>query len=115
MTSISSFSPCFKASQKHRKHLGPCNLTDFEGDEYHSATAKSAEETRQLLETGFECVRQKDDIALCCEEKVIDSRNCQVCITNSHLHHESLGCLSGGHTRQLTFKFGFSVFAKFFK
>ena len=34
---------------------------------------------------------------------------------NSHLHHKSLGCLSGGQTKQFTSTFGFSVFAKFFK
>ena len=40
------------------------HLIDFEGDEYHSAVAKSVEEARQLLETGFEYVCQKDDIML---------------------------------------------------
>jgi hypothetical protein len=40
------------------------HLIDFEGDEYYSAVAKSVEETRKLLETGFEYVRQKDDIML---------------------------------------------------
>jgi len=34
---------------------------------------------------------------------------------NSHLHHRSLGCLSGGQTRQFTSALGFSVFAKFLK
>lgn len=34
---------------------------------------------------------------------------------NSHLHHESFGCLSGGQTRQFTSTFGFNVFAKLFK
>jgi hypothetical protein len=34
------------------------NLIDFEGDEYHSAVAKSVEEA------SFEYVRQKDDIML---------------------------------------------------
>ena len=40
------------------------HLIDFEGDEYHSAVAKSVEEARKLLETGFEYVCQKDDIML---------------------------------------------------
>ena len=39
-------------------------LIDFEGDGYHSAVAKSVEEARKLLETGFEYVCQKDDIML---------------------------------------------------
>lgn len=40
------------------------HLIDFEGDEYHSAIAKSVEDARKLLETGFEYVCQKDDIML---------------------------------------------------
>jgi len=40
------------------------HLIHFEGDEYHSAVAKSVEEARKLLETGFEYVCQKDDIML---------------------------------------------------
>ena len=40
------------------------HLIDFEGDEYHSADAKSVEEARKLLETGFEYLCQKDDIML---------------------------------------------------
>lgn len=40
------------------------HLIDFEGDEYHSAVAKSVEEARKLLETGFEYVCQKDDLML---------------------------------------------------
>jgi hypothetical protein len=40
------------------------HLIDFEGDEYHSAVAKSVEEARKLLEEGFEYVCQKDDIIL---------------------------------------------------
>jgi hypothetical protein len=40
------------------------HLIDFEGDEYHSAVAKSVDEARKLLETGFEYVCQKDDIML---------------------------------------------------
>jgi integrase len=40
------------------------HLIDFEGDEYHSAVAKSVEEARKLLETGFDYVCQKDDIML---------------------------------------------------
>ena len=40
------------------------HLIDFEGDEYHSAVAKSVEEARQLLEEGFEYVCQKEDLML---------------------------------------------------
>jgi hypothetical protein len=40
------------------------HLIDFEGDEYHSAVAKSVEEARKLLEEGFEYVCQKDDLML---------------------------------------------------
>lgn len=40
------------------------HLISFEGDEYHSAVAKSVEEARKLLETGFEYVCQKDDSML---------------------------------------------------
>jgi hypothetical protein len=39
-------------------------LISFESDEYYSAVAKSVEETRKLLETGFEYVCQKEDIML---------------------------------------------------
>lgn len=55
--------------------LGYTHLIDFEGDEYHSAIAKSVEEARKLLETGFECVCQKDDIMLFPKKKVADSNN----------------------------------------
>jgi hypothetical protein len=40
------------------------HLIDFEGDEYHSAVAKSVEEARKLLEEGFEYVCQKEDLML---------------------------------------------------
>jgi integrase len=40
------------------------HLIDFEGDEYHSAVAKSVEEARKLLEGGFEYVCQKEDLML---------------------------------------------------
>lgn len=39
-------------------------LISFESDEYQSAVAKTVEEARKLLETGFEYVCQKDDIML---------------------------------------------------
>jgi len=32
------------------------HLIDFESEEYHSATAKTIDEARQLIETGFEYV-----------------------------------------------------------
>jgi len=38
------------------------HLIDFEGDEYHSAVAKSVDEARQLVETGFEYVCEKDEL-----------------------------------------------------
>lgn len=39
-------------------------LISFESDEYHSAIANTVEEARKLLEQGFECICQKDDIML---------------------------------------------------
>ena len=39
-------------------------LIEFENDEYHSATAKTIEEAKQLIETGFEYVTEMEDIKL---------------------------------------------------
>ena len=39
-------------------------LVDFEGDEFHSATAKNVEEAQKLIEEGFEFVCDYDDIKL---------------------------------------------------
>ena len=39
-------------------------LISFETDEYHSAVARTVEDARKLLETGFEYVCQKDDLML---------------------------------------------------
>jgi hypothetical protein len=40
------------------------HLIDFESEEYHSATAKTTDEARQLIETGFEYVFDMDSIKL---------------------------------------------------
>jgi hypothetical protein len=40
------------------------HLTDCESEEYHSATAKTIDEARQLIETGFEYVFDIDSIKL---------------------------------------------------
>jgi hypothetical protein len=40
------------------------HLIDFESEEYHSATAKTIDEARQLIETGFEYVCDMDSIKL---------------------------------------------------
>lgn len=40
------------------------HLIEFENDEYHSATAKTIEEAKQLIETGFEYVTDMDGIKL---------------------------------------------------
>jgi hypothetical protein len=40
------------------------HLIDFESEEYHSATAKTIDEARQLIETGFEYVFDMDSIKL---------------------------------------------------
>jgi integrase len=40
------------------------HLISTEGDEYHSAVAKTVDEARKLLEEGFEYVCQKDDVML---------------------------------------------------
>jgi integrase len=40
------------------------HLIEFENDEYHSATAKTIEEAKQLIETGFEYVTEMEDIKL---------------------------------------------------
>ena len=39
-------------------------LVDFEGDEYHSATASTVEEARKLIETGFVYVCSHEGIML---------------------------------------------------
>ncbi len=39
-------------------------LVDFEGDEFHSATAKSVKEAQRLIEEGFEFVCDYVDIKL---------------------------------------------------
>ena len=39
-------------------------LISFESDEYYSAVAETLGEARKLLEEGFECICQKDDIML---------------------------------------------------
>jgi hypothetical protein len=40
------------------------HLIDFESEEYNSATAKTIDEARQLIETGFECVFDIDSVKL---------------------------------------------------
>lgn len=49
-------------------------LISYESDEYHFAVAKSVDEARKLLEEGFEYVRQKDDLVLVQEKKVVSKR-----------------------------------------
>ena len=39
-------------------------LVDFEGDEFHSATAKNVEEAQKLIEEGFEFVCDYDHIKI---------------------------------------------------
>lgn len=39
-------------------------LVDFEGDEFHSATAKTVEEAQKLVEAGFDYVCDFDDVRL---------------------------------------------------
>jgi hypothetical protein len=39
-------------------------LLKFENEEYHSATAKTIEEARQLIESGFEYVTDLEDVKL---------------------------------------------------
>jgi len=39
-------------------------LVNFESDEYHSAVAKSTEEARELIETGFEYVCTYESIMI---------------------------------------------------
>ncbi|MFZ0965263.1 MAG: tyrosine-type recombinase/integrase [Candidatus Bathyarchaeia archaeon] len=39
-------------------------LVNFESDDYHSATARTVEEARKLVETGFEYACTHDDIML---------------------------------------------------
>jgi len=38
----------------HGLFLSPTRLVNFEGDEFHSATAKGVEEAQKLVEVGFE-------------------------------------------------------------
>ena len=40
------------------------HLIDFEGDEYHSAVAKTTEEARNQVETGFEYICTNHGIML---------------------------------------------------
>ena len=40
------------------------HLIEFENEEYHSATAKTIEEAKQLIESGFEYVTEMEDIKL---------------------------------------------------
>ena len=44
-------------------------LADFESDEYHSAVAKTVEEARKLVESGFTFVCDTDDIRLFSKRK----------------------------------------------
>lgn len=39
-------------------------LVQFEGDEYHSATAKTIEEASKMIEAGFEYVCTYEDVML---------------------------------------------------
>jgi site-specific recombinase XerC len=39
-------------------------LVNFESNEYHSATAKTVEEAKQLIESGFEYVCAIEDVQL---------------------------------------------------
>ena len=39
-------------------------LTNFESDEYHAATAKTLEEAKQIVESGFEYVCAMEDYKL---------------------------------------------------
>jgi predicted RNase H-like HicB family nuclease len=40
------------------------HLVDFQNEEYNSATAKTVEEARQLIESGFEYVTEMEDVKL---------------------------------------------------
>jgi hypothetical protein len=40
------------------------HLVDFQNDEYHSATAKTIEEAKRLIEAGFEYVTEMEDVKL---------------------------------------------------
>jgi len=40
------------------------HLVEFENDEYHSATARTIEEAKQLVESGFEYVTDMEGIKL---------------------------------------------------
>ncbi len=93
------------------------HLISSEGDEYHSAVAKTVEKARKLLEEGFEYVCQKDDLMLFRKKgsSLITKTLCKLTshIVNSHLHHESFECLSGGQIKHSTFASGFNALAKF--
>jgi len=40
------------------------HLVNFEGDEYHTATAKSLAEDEELLKAGFEYVTERDGVKI---------------------------------------------------
>jgi integrase len=40
------------------------HLVTFEGDEYHTATAKTIKEDEELLRTGFEYVTDRDGVKI---------------------------------------------------
>jgi hypothetical protein len=40
------------------------HLVNFEGDEYHTATAKSLKEDEELLKAGFEYVTERDGVKI---------------------------------------------------
>lgn len=40
------------------------HLVNFNGDDFHSATAKTVEEAQKLVESGFEYVTSFDDVRL---------------------------------------------------
>lgn len=40
------------------------HLVNFEGDEYHTATAKNLKEDEDLLKTGFEYVTERDGVKI---------------------------------------------------
>ena len=59
---------CFRSSSfsgaRANNTLIYTQLINFEGDEYHSATAKTVEEARQLIEAGFEYVCEMENCEL---------------------------------------------------
>ena len=40
------------------------HLVNFEGDEYHTATAKTLKEDEGLLKAGFEYVTERDEVKI---------------------------------------------------